>query len=290
MSNKCTGALTALLILGVTSLGHAQQSADTAKRDADGDRDKQALTTDTIKLHRDIALKDSAQAMLLRDRTQTQTDEKQLDSLRAMLKHDRQASPRDTAAIAKDQAAVTSLEKKVKMDRDQTRREETRLDLAQKAVRRESHAAFEEHRDIHSDAVDTDRARDRDQQALATDTMKLHHDIVLKDSVRAMLLRDRTQTQSDEKQLDSMRAMLKHDRQASPRDTAAIAKDQAAVTSLEKKVEMDRDQAQREETRLDLAQKAVRRESHAAFEEHRDIREDKPRSQEPEPTRKTRHG
>jgi hypothetical protein len=165
MSNKCIGGLTALLILGVTSLGHAQQSAsDTARRDADRIRDKQALTTDTIKLHRDIALKDSAQAMLLRDRTRTQTDEKQLDSLRAMLKHDRQASPRDTAAIAKDQAAVTSLEKKVKMDRDQTRREETRLDLAQKAVRRESHAAFEEHRDIRSDAAghDADRERDRD--------------------------------------------------------------------------------------------------------------------------------
>jgi hypothetical protein len=52
MSNKYTGALTALLILGVTSLGRAQQSADTAKRDADRARDKQALTTDTIKLHR----------------------------------------------------------------------------------------------------------------------------------------------------------------------------------------------------------------------------------------------
>jgi hypothetical protein len=152
MSNKCTGALTALLILGVTSLGHAQQSAsDTTRRDADRARDKQALTTDTIKLHHDIALKDSAQAMLLRDRAQTQADEKRLDSLRAALQHDRQASPRNDAMIAKEAAAVKSLEKKVDLDHDRARQEETRLDLAQKAVRQESHAAFEEHRDIRKD-------------------------------------------------------------------------------------------------------------------------------------------
>ena len=154
MSNKYTGALTALLILGVTSLGHAQQSAsDTTRRDADRvrDRDQQALTTDTIKLHRDIAVKDSAQAMVNRDRAQLKTDETQLDTMRATLKRNRQASPPNTAAIDKDAAAVKSLEKKVDEDRARANREETRLDLAQKEVRRESHAAFEEHQDIRQD-------------------------------------------------------------------------------------------------------------------------------------------
>ena len=150
MSSTYTGALTALLIFGVGSVAQAQQSAsDTARRDAV--RDKQALTTDTIKLHHDIALKDSAQALLLRDRKETQTDEQRLDSLRAALQRERQASPSNSAAIAKDAAAVKSQEKKVNEDRARDRREETRLDLAQKAVRGESHAAFEEHRDIRSD-------------------------------------------------------------------------------------------------------------------------------------------
>jgi hypothetical protein len=152
MLNKYTGALTALLILGVTSLGNAQQSAsDTARREPDRVSDKKALTTDTVKLHRDIALKDSAQAMVNRDRAQLKTDETQLDSLRAALKRDRQAAPPNTATIDKDAAAVKSLEKTVDEDRARANREETRLDVAQKAVRRESHAAFEEHQDIRQD-------------------------------------------------------------------------------------------------------------------------------------------
>jgi hypothetical protein len=145
-------ALTALFMLGVTSLAHAQQSAsDTARSDADRARDQQAITTDTIKLHHDIALRDSAKALLDRDRNETRADEQRLDTLRAVLKRNEQASPRNAAAISKDAAAVKSLEKKVDTDRDRARQQETRLDLAQKAVRQESHAAFEEHRDIRKE-------------------------------------------------------------------------------------------------------------------------------------------
>ena len=77
-----------------------------------------------------------------------------------------------------------------------------------------------------------------------------------------------------------MQTVLQHDRQATPRDTAAIARDQAAVKRLRDKLDRDLDRARREEARKDLAQKAVRRESHAASEAHQDIREDRPRPQE----------
>jgi hypothetical protein len=116
--------------------------------------------------------------------------------------------------------------------------------------------------------------------ARATDTMKLHLDRTRLDSARALLHQDQAQARADEKQLDSLQAVLKQDRQAKPRSTAAIAKDKAAVMALQKKLDTDLDRAHREKARVDLAQKAVGHESHAANEAHQDIREDKPRSQE----------
>jgi hypothetical protein len=125
-----------------------------------------------------------------------------------------------------------------------------------------------------------DRARDRDQRALATDTVKLHLDVAHLDSARALLHQDQTQAKADENRLDSLKAVLQHDEQARPRNTAAIAKDKAAVTALRHKLDADLDRAGRERARVELAQKAVRRESHAAIEAHQDIKEDKPESQE----------
>jgi hypothetical protein len=284
MCTKYTAALTTLLILGIASFAQAQQSSsDTTRPDRDNAQDQRALATDTMKLHLDIAHLDSLRALQHQDQTQARADEKQLDSLKAVIKRDRQATPRDSAALAQDQAQLMTLRKKLDTELDRARRERTQVEVAQKAVRRESQAAIKAHQDIKEDKAvsqkpDRDRARDRDQQALATDTMKLRLDETRLDSARALLNEDQTQARGDEKQLDSLKAVLKHDTQTG--NTAAIAKDKAAVTALRNKLDTELDRARREEGQVDLAQKAVRRETHAAVEAHQDIKEDRPRSQE----------
>jgi hypothetical protein len=127
---------------------------------------------------------------------------------------------------------------------------------------------------------DRDRAQDRDERALATDTVKLSRDIARLDTTRATLHRDQAQTKAEGQQIDSLKTVLQHDRQATPRDTAAIARDEAALKRMRAKLDQDLDRARREEAREDLARKAVDRESHAAKEAHQDIREDKPKPQE----------
>ncbi|MEP7176789.1 MAG: hypothetical protein ABI860_09580 [Gemmatimonadales bacterium] len=89
-----------------------------AKSSRDRTHDQQALTTDTMRLHQDVAVRDSARATLAQDRTQRQTDQAQLDSLKATLKRSQQATPRDKA-----------------------HRQEQRLDVAEKRVRKPAHSA-----------------------------------------------------------------------------------------------------------------------------------------------------
>ena len=154
MSGKYTAIFTAFLILSATSLAQAQQStSDTTRPDSDRarDRDQRALTTDTMKLHHDVALRDSARAILHQDQVQTRGVETQIDSLQAVLQHDRQATPRDDAAIARDKAAVKRLRGKLDSDLDRARRERARVDLARKAVDHERDAAIEAHHDIRED-------------------------------------------------------------------------------------------------------------------------------------------
>jgi len=282
MGTKYAATLTTLLILGSASFAQAQQSASDTTR-SDRAQDQRALATDTMKLRLDIAHLDSLRASLHQDQTQARADEKQVDSLKTVIKRDRQATPRDSGAIAQDQAQLMALRKKLDTELDRARRERGQVDLAQKAVRRESQASIKAHKDIKQDKAvsqkpDPDRARDRDQQALATDTMKLRLDETRLDSARALLHGDQTQARGDEKQLDSLKAVLKHDTQTG--NTAAIAKDKAAVTALRNKLDTELDRTRREEGQVDLAQKAVQRETHAAIEAHQDIKEDRPRSQE----------
>jgi hypothetical protein len=101
----------------------------------------------------------------------------------------------------------------------------------------------------------SDTTRNRGQRDLATDTMKLQRDTVRLDSARALLSQDQMQAKTDQKQLDSLKAGLKQAQQTG--DTAAIAKDQAAITALRKQLDSTHTQAQREEHRIDVTQKAV---------------------------------
>lgn len=135
-----------------------------------------------------------------------------------------------------------------------------------------------------SDTTRPNPDRPQDQRALATDTMKLHLDRARLDSALALLHQGQAQARADTKQLDSLKAVIKRDRQATPRDTAAIAQDQAQVVALRKQLDTELDRARREKAQVEVAQKAVRRESHAAIEAHQDIRgdskENKPRAPE----------
>jgi hypothetical protein len=90
--------------------------------------------------------------------------------------------------------------------------------------------------------------------------------------------------QADEKQIDSLQAVLKQDRQKG--DTAAVSRDKAAIVALRKKMDAAQDQAKREEQRVDLAQKSVRSEEAKTIETRQDIKSDKPKTQEHSPAPK----
>ena len=152
MLGNHSATLAVLLTLGAATLAHAQQSAgDSTHSQRARARDERAVTTDTIRLHRDIAIRDSARAALDQDRRQQQADEHQLDSLQAVLTRDRKAKPRDTAAVKRDLAVVTGQRQKLDGDRDRAHREQVRWDADDKRVRKESEAAIEAHHDIRED-------------------------------------------------------------------------------------------------------------------------------------------
>ena len=163
MFRRYPAALTALLVMSVTSLAAAQQAAsDSSRRDPDRarDRDERAITADTIKLHREIAVRDSARATLTQDQEQTRAVEARIDSLQADLKKDRQATPRDTAAINRDLTALKHMRQTLDRDLDRDRREKTRVAVIEKKVRTESGAAIEEHHDVREDRPRSPAHRD----------------------------------------------------------------------------------------------------------------------------------
>ena len=125
-----------------------------------------------------------------------------------------------------------------------------------------------------SDTTRRDSVRVRDQRALATDTTKLRFDRARLDSARTLLDKDRTLAQADEKQIDSLQTVLTSDHQKG--DSAAVARDKAAILAVRKKMDAAQDRSQREERRVDVAQKAVRRETGKTMETRQDIKQDKP--------------
>ena len=271
MFTRYTATVTALLTLGVASLAQAQQSTgNTTRSDSARARDQRALATDTMKLRLDKSRLDSLRAVLDTDRALGRTDKTQLDSLAAVLKQDRQKG--DTAAIARDKAAVVAMRKKLDAVQDRGNRLERRVDLAQKAVDRERRKSINVHKDIKQDRSQSS-ARSQDQRALASDTLKLRLDKTRLDSTRTLLDQDRTLARTDKAQLDSLEAVLKQDRQKG--DTAAVARDKAAVTALRKRLDAVQDRANREERRVDLAHNAVQREREKTFDARQDLKADR---------------
>ena len=125
-----------------------------------------------------------------------------------------------------------------------------------------------------SDTTRRDSIRVRDQRALSTDTTKLHLDRARLDSARTLLDNDRTLAKADEKRIDSLQTVLKSDHQKG--DSAAVARDKAAILATRKKMDTAQDRAQREERRVEVAQKTVRRETGKTMETRQDIKQDKP--------------
>ena len=145
---------TALLMLGAASLAQAQQAtSDTAGRDSTHAmrvraRDERTITADTVRLHREMAIRDSARTLLDQDQAQTHATGKQIDSLKAVLDRERKATPRDTVAINRNLAALTGLRQKLDRDLDRDRRVKTRVDSLDSRIRKESEAAIDAHQNI----------------------------------------------------------------------------------------------------------------------------------------------
>jgi len=116
-----TAMLTALLALAVTSLGAAQSATDSTRRDIT--QDTRAVARDTVKLDKDIAMRDSVSATLTHDRNQLKASEARSDSLQKQLEQARKATPRDSAAIARDEKALANSRKAQERDLDRQQHE-----------------------------------------------------------------------------------------------------------------------------------------------------------------------
>ncbi|HEY8258970.1 MAG TPA: hypothetical protein VIG08_15025 [Gemmatimonadales bacterium] len=156
MLARHAATLTALLFLGVAPVASSQQTTDSLHQTTDSlqharHHDAKMITTDTVKLHRDIAIRDSTRASLTRDQTASQADQKRIDSVKAVLANERKATPRDTAAINRNLALVKRLQSTHDQELDKSRQEKKRLDFDEKTVKRESSAALAAHHDLRAD-------------------------------------------------------------------------------------------------------------------------------------------
>ena len=159
MRHRYPAALAALLALAVTSLATAQQAApDSARHARAVARDQRAITTDTTKLHREIAVRDSARAALDRDHQRTHAEGAQIDSLKAKLAADRKATPRDSALVSRDLATLTRDRQQLDRDLDRGRQEAARVKAIEQRVDKESDAAIDAHHKLGQDRPASKRA------------------------------------------------------------------------------------------------------------------------------------
>ena len=159
MFGRYIPAMAALLVMGVTSVAHAQQATrDSLQRDRS--RDDRAITRDTLKLQHDIAVRDSERAVLQHDQSSTSQDTQRIDSLKAELARLRKATPRDTAAISRDEALLKRRQQTLDTDLDRARREKKQADVAEKTVQHESQAAIKAHHDVREDHARSEKTKD----------------------------------------------------------------------------------------------------------------------------------
>ena len=146
--------------------------------------------------------------------------------------------------------------------------------LAVLSVTSLAHAQSTTDTTMHMPMDSAHRELRRDARIVTRDTVKLNQYVATRDSARAALQLAQAKNDSDQTRLDSLKTDMDRARKATPRDTVAITRDEAAAKALQKTLDQDRNIAGRARKRVDLAQKAVKRESDAAIKEHQDIRSD----------------
>jgi hypothetical protein len=152
MRFRHTATLAGLMTAAVTSLAAAQQAAPDSTHQARAvAHDQRAITTDTVKLHRDIAVRDSARAALDREHQRTHAEGLQIDSLKARLAREEKATPRDNALVKRDLAMLTRDRRQLDRDLDRDRQEAARVDTIEQRVKKESDAAIDAHHKLRAD-------------------------------------------------------------------------------------------------------------------------------------------
>jgi hypothetical protein len=287
MSRTHPAALMTLLALTVTSLAGAQQaSSDTARHakpspGRDQRQDQRTISADSIKLHHDIALRDSVGSALEADHDRVHADQARLDSLRPALAAARKATPRDSAAIKRDLAALDRAKAALDRDLDQGKREEVRLAALKKRADQESDAIKSARNDLRVDrsgqkqANGTRRDERQDAHALSADSATLRRDIAMRDSARSALEADHDRIHADQGRLDSLRTALANTRKADPRDTVAIARDVKALNQAKQALDRDLDRGKQEQSLLASMNRKVTKETDVTADARHDLRSDR---------------
>lgn len=152
MRHRPIATLAAVLTAALTSLAAAQQAApDSSHLTRAIARDQRVIGTDTLKLNRDIAMRDSARTALALEHHRTQAETARIDSLKTKLDRDRKATPRDTALINRELATLTHDRKQLDQDLDRDRKQAAREDKIEQRVKQESSAAIDAHHDLGRD-------------------------------------------------------------------------------------------------------------------------------------------
>lgn len=125
----------------------------------------------------------------------------------------------------------------------------------------------------------TRRDRAQDQRTITHDTVTLHREMAVRDSLRRQVKDDHADVRTDEKRVDSLQTALRRDRKAAPGDTARV---RTELASLQQKLRTDRQDIGRDEKRLDFTEKQLHQESHAVIAAHHDVREDRAKRAHPD--------
>jgi hypothetical protein len=163
MRYRHAATLASLMTAALTSLAAAQQAAPDSTHQARAmAHDQRAITADTIRLHRDIAVRDSARAALDREHQRTHAEGLQIDSLKARLAREEKATPRDSALVKRDLAMLTRDRRQLDQDLDRDRREAAHVDSIEQRVKKESDAAIDAHHELGRDRPAAPPAKTRD--------------------------------------------------------------------------------------------------------------------------------
>jgi hypothetical protein len=126
----------------------------------------------------------------------------------------------------------------------------------------------------HSQAPLT-RDERHDRRTISADSTKLHHDIAVRDSVRSAVEADHDRTHAATLRADSLQAVLAAARKATPRDSAAIKRDLAALNQAKRALDQDLDRDKRAQAELVAINHKVDRESNTTIDARRDLRGDR---------------